>query len=151
MRDEFAVELCKPVNFCNILDELRLRPVFKKLMLWHGRTISVWTDINTNKLEMLGKDATLAQAQWESVGLAEVKLTFYVWQCLFKWFRQAENVVNNGFGICIVINDKIWLLGKGFPLAVNGVNESDKQCWSVCWSKWHDDMCPLDGIWALEC
>jgi hypothetical protein len=59
LRNEFPVELCKPDNFCNVPDKFRLRPVYKKLMLRHGRTVSVWTNIDSDKLKALGENAAL--------------------------------------------------------------------------------------------
>ncbi len=82
-----------------------MSPVFKELILWLGRTIFVGTNINPNKLKMLGKDVTLAQAQWKLVGLADAKMTFHLHQSLFKQLSPSKNVINNYFCVCIVINN----------------------------------------------
>ncbi len=56
LRDEFAVELCKTDNLCNVPDNFWLRPVYKKMMFRHGRTISVRTNVNPNKFKTFGKE-----------------------------------------------------------------------------------------------
>jgi hypothetical protein len=63
LRNELAVELCKTNNLGNILDNFRLRPVFKKLMLRHGGAISVQANVDPNEFEAFGKDVTFMQAQ----------------------------------------------------------------------------------------
>ncbi len=60
---EFAVELVKPDDFCEVTDSLWLGPVFKELMLCHGGMVSIRTNVYPNKFKVLQKDVTLLQAQ----------------------------------------------------------------------------------------
>ena len=63
LRNEFAIELPKTNNLGDIIDSLRLRPVFKELMLRHGGTIAVQTNIDPNKFKAFGKDMTFEKAE----------------------------------------------------------------------------------------
>ena len=106
LRNELAVELQKTNNFGYILDNFRLWPVFEKLMLRHGRTISVQANVNPNKFKAFGKDVTFTQAQWQSIGLTYVELAFDVKQSCFKQLGLADNVADDDFSIGIVVNEK---------------------------------------------
>ena len=112
-----------------------------------GRFPSGQTSIPTNSKRLEKKWHFF---QLSEVGLAYTKLTFHVQQCLFKQLGPTESVDNNDFCVCIIIDDETGLLCQGFPLAVDVVDEVDKCCRSICWSKWHDGIGPFDGIWALE-
>jgi hypothetical protein len=46
LRYKSTVELCKPKDFCNMLDNVWFRPVFKELMLQHGITNPKKTGVN---------------------------------------------------------------------------------------------------------
>jgi hypothetical protein len=63
---------------------------------------------------------------------------------------QAEDVVNNYFGVSIVINYHAIFLCKCLPLAVNVMDEIDESRRALCWAKGHHGVGPFDGIKALE-
>ena len=63
LRNAFAIELRKTNNLGNIMDNLRLRPVFEELMLRHGGTFAVRTNIDPNKFKVFGKDMTFEKAE----------------------------------------------------------------------------------------
>jgi hypothetical protein len=96
LRDELAVELGKPNNFCNILENFWLRPVFKELMLRHSRTIAVGTNIDSDKIQSTwGRcDSCASSMKVARPGRHEVGI-----QCSAMPYQE-----NNDFCICIVIN-----------------------------------------------
>jgi hypothetical protein len=63
LMNEFAVDLRKTNNLCNITDNFRLRPVFKELMLTHSGAIAVQTNIDTNEFKAFGKGMTFKKAE----------------------------------------------------------------------------------------
>jgi hypothetical protein len=78
MRDEISVKLKEPNKASHILDQFRERPMTQELVFWHGWSISIRGNVDSDELESLGKEVALFKAEGEPVGLTNVELTLHV-------------------------------------------------------------------------
>ena len=78
VRDEFAVEDVKPNKAGDIIDEFGSIPCFDELMLGHGGSVSIVSDIDTKKLDTLREEVALLKTQWEFLWSTHAELAFNV-------------------------------------------------------------------------
>ena len=94
---------------------------------------------------------TLLEAQSEAIGLASPQLAYNVLQCGLKSFRPVKDIIDDDLCVNATTDCESFVGCACFPNAIDVVNHGDEGGRSVCWAKWHDGVCPLDRVRALEC
>ena len=102
--NELAVELHKADKFCNIPDQLWLRPSSEKLMLGLGRAITFRTHIIADEFKSLRKDEALPQTQLKAICQTDTELTSHIQQGGVKVTTVIENLINDNPCIGLLID-----------------------------------------------
>ncbi len=72
------------------------------------------------------------------------------WRAVSNELAQL-NVIHDDISVGIVVHIDAQGFGKIFPGTVEIVNHLNKRRRSICGTKWHNCVSPLDGVGPLEC
>ena len=116
-----------------------------------SRPVTIWTNVNSHKLETLWEDFRFREAQRQVVRLADYQLTTHVQQRQGEVSSPVNEVVNYDAGIKAVTNRHPSTSGLLLPHATNVVGEINKRSRPIRGSKWHNVPSPLNSVSTLEC
>ena len=87
---------------------------------------------------MLNKEFALREAEGQSKKSSNDELGFHVLKSRVLSNRVAEDVVNNNFGVGVLIDSHAIFYSQGLPLSTYVEHHADKDFGTVNGAKWHD-------------